>query len=120
MVAHIFPHQLAYGAETKKDISRGGQCQEEVLSEFNGYRRRAYDFYKKWDHLHLHVLKDEEYDEMIKDINKLKEAYNYAYSGPDKNGVARDISTHEEIALSKLEVKKTTKKREFNSLFLCP
>lgn len=26
----------------KQDIARGGQCQEEVLSEFHGYRRRAY------------------------------------------------------------------------------
>lgn len=106
-----FSTSVSVWCRNKKDISRGGQCQEEVLSEFNGYRRRAYDFYKKWDHLHLHVLKDEEYDEMIKDINKLKEAYNYAYSGPDKNGFVRDISIHEEVALSKLEVKKINKEK---------
>lgn len=106
-----FATSASVWCKSKKDISQGGQCQEEVLSEFNGYRRRAYDFYKKWDHCHLHVLKDEEYEEVIKDIEKLKEAYNYSYSGPDKNGFVRDISIHEEIALSKFDVKKIDKEK---------
>lgn len=60
----------------KKDISRGGQCQADVLKDFPV----AYDFWKKWDNKHLHRLDYETYEELLDDIEVLKDEYNWDYT----------------------------------------
>lgn len=55
----------------KNDYAEGGQAQERLLYG------KAKQFYEKWDHLHLSDLTDEEYDEIVSDIEDLKKAYPY-------------------------------------------
>jgi len=55
----------------KTDWSQCGQCQKEVLK---GYLT-AMKFYKKWDEKHLKQLTDEEYQELISDIEELFNKY---------------------------------------------
>ena len=55
----------------KTDFKRGGQCQKEVLK---GY---AYQFWVKWDKHHLKDLNDNDYKELLQDIEELKARYNY-------------------------------------------
>jgi len=57
--------------QPKTDWERCGQCQKDIC------RGEAYKFYKKWNHLHLKDLTDEEYEEIRKDIEVLKDKYNY-------------------------------------------
>lgn len=54
-----------------------GQCQNEVL------KGHARTFYKKWDIYHLKDLTEELYIELIEDIKKLKNIYNFIESNID-------------------------------------
>ena len=40
-------------------------------------RRCRKEFYAKWDYCHLHDLKDAQWQEVIDDIEMLKQRYNY-------------------------------------------
>ena len=83
--------------QPKTDYNRAGQAQDDLCTG------AARDFYKKWDHLHLHELKDEEFEEMVKDLEVLKQHYNYI----ENKAVIRpvDLSFYEIKKLSMQKVK---------------
>lgn len=58
--------------QPKTDWSRCGQCQDNVLPD-----GPAKEFYAKWDYCHLHDLNDAQWQEMVDDIEMLKQRYNY-------------------------------------------
>lgn len=58
--------------QPKTDYDRGGQCQEDVLPA-----GPAKEFYTKWDYCHLHDLNDTQWQEVVDDIERLKQRYNY-------------------------------------------
>lgn len=68
-----FTTSAAQFCRNKLDYSRCGQAQPDLLK---GYRA-AMEFYKKWDPYHLKKLTGEQYNEMISDLEQLKEKYNY-------------------------------------------
>lgn len=57
----------------KTDYRQGGQAQADLLPRFTPARK----FWEKWDKKHLQALTDSEYLELLKDIEELKNAYNY-------------------------------------------
>ena len=59
--------------KSKRDYSMCGQCQPYVLKEF----RTARQFFEKWDPYHVHDLTEEQYAEMVSDLDALKHKYNY-------------------------------------------
>lgn len=65
----------------KTDWERCGQAQEALLPKSS----EAYKFWKKWDKKHLEDLTDEEYNDMLKDIDILKEKYNFIEQEQDEN-----------------------------------
>lgn len=85
---------------SKRDYCECGQAQDSLLPNFN----TAYKFYKKWDPLHLKDLTNEQYEELLIDIEKLKSRYNYIYNESD-----RYISFYDVVTLSKLTPKRITK-----------
>lgn len=60
---------------SKCDYSRGGQAQASILPEGSVARR----FWKKWDDCHLKDLTDEQYSELLNDLEELKTRYNYIF-----------------------------------------
>lgn len=72
-----FSTSAALFVRNKKDYSMCGQCQDAVLSNYQD----AFDFYIKWDKLHLRDLTDKQYDELFSDIIELKTKYNYINDG---------------------------------------
>lgn len=81
----------------KKDISRGGQCQADVLKDFPV----AYEFWKKWDGEHLSRLNYKKYQELLDDIEILKDEYNWDYT---KSGDG--FPFYREVELSKQKPKR--------------
>ena len=71
----------------KRDITRGGQCQADVLKVFPA----AYEFWKKWDKKHLHRLDYKTYQELLDDIKFLKEEYNWDYINSDSFPFSREV-----------------------------
>lgn len=59
--------------KNKTDYERCGQCQDEVLPK----NSLAMEFYQKFDKYHLTNLTTEQYNEIVKEIEKLKERYNF-------------------------------------------
>ena len=57
----------------KTDYNQSGQAQESLLPEFTP----AFNFYKKFDPLHIKDLTQEQYIEILCEISKLKEKYNF-------------------------------------------
>ena len=57
--------------QPKTDWDRCGQCQEAFIRH-----RAAYNFFKKWDVLHTQDLTDAQYNDLIIDIESLKQKYN--------------------------------------------
>jgi hypothetical protein len=87
------PHFVTSANEFNRprtDWNRAGQAQEELL------RDRALSFYHKWDKLHLKDLTQAEYDEIIHDIEYLKEKYRYYIK---TNG--EDIHFSEQVELER-------------------
>lgn len=82
--------------KNKKDIARGGQCQSDVLKDFP----LAYEFWKKWDGEHLHRLNIAKYEELLRDIEELKEEYNWDYTKSDS------FPWYREVELSKQKPKR--------------
>ena len=66
--------------QPKTDYCRGGQAQEDLTKKFYTARR----FWKKWDKKHLQDLTEEEYTNLITDLERMKETYNYLYSELDE------------------------------------
>lgn len=67
--------------QPKTDWERCGQAQEALLPKSSA----AYKFWKKWDKKHLEDLTDEEYNDLLKDIDILKEKYNFIEQEQDGN-----------------------------------
>lgn len=84
-----FTTSAAVFNQPKTDFSQCGQCQDSVLTG------KAVKFYKKWDYLHLKDLTAAEYEEIIEDIEELKNAYNWI-SG-------QSFSAQRELSKSKLK-----------------
>lgn len=61
----------------------------------------AYEFYQKWDGEHLHRLDVEKYDELLRDIEELKQEYNWEFT---KSGDG--FPFHREVELSKQKPKR--------------
>lgn len=92
-------------SKNKRGHKCGGQAQDKILPE-NSIARQ---FWKKWDKKHLKDLSDDEYREVVKDIEELKEKYNFiedirdTFKGDyDKTG----FPLRERILLSKMNLKK--------------
>lgn len=60
---------------SKRDYDSCGQCQKRVLPKGS----LAMKFYEKWDKKHLLDLNDSEYDDLMKDIEDLKNEYKNIY-----------------------------------------
>ena len=89
--------------KNKKDYKSGGQAQDRLLPK-NSIARQ---FWEKWDKKHLKDLSDEEYREVAKDIEELKEKYNYIeYIKDTFKGKYENFSFGEIVLLSKADLKK--------------
>ena len=85
--------------QNKKDFDYCGQCQDKLLQSYP----EAKAFYEKWDAKHLSTLTPEEYDDLMKDIQVLKDKYNYIEKlGEDTKW---DFSFYTEVELSKQPIK---------------
>ncbi len=67
--------------QPKTDWERCGQAQEALLPKSS----KAYKFWEKWDKKHLQDLTDEEYNDLLKDIELLKECYNFIEQEQDES-----------------------------------
>lgn len=67
--------------QPKTDYCRAGQAQEDLTKGFLAARR----FWRKWDKKHLQDLTENEYEELMEDIEVLKEKYNYIYKELDES-----------------------------------
>lgn len=59
--------------QPKTDYEQGGQAQAELLPKLS----TAMKFWRKWDKKHLNDLTLKEYGELLKDVEVLKNCYNY-------------------------------------------
>mgnify|MGYP003545077969 FL=1 len=76
----VFNNQIPYLAlfiRNKKGFLSCGQCQDTALSNYQD----AFDFYIKWDKLHLSDLTNAQYNDLVSDIIELKTKYNYTNDG---------------------------------------
>lgn len=93
--------------KNKRDWEYAGQCQDELLKKFP----EAKKFYEKWDNKHLEYLRQDEYEDMLKDLEVLKNKYNYILKQPtDDSG----ISFAEKVWLSKEPLKKSNMTESLN------
>lgn len=88
----------------KKDITQGGQCQADVLKDFPV----AYEFWKKWDGEHLSRLNYKKYQELLDDIEILKDEYNWDYT---KSGNGFPFWREVELSKQKPKRKNTFRNR---------
>ena len=89
--------------KNKKDYKSGGQAQDRLLPKNSIVRQ----FWEKWDKEHLKDLSDDEYREVVKDIEELKEKYNYIECIKDTfKGKYENFSFGEIVLLSKADLKK--------------
>lgn len=75
----------------KTDYNQCGQAQESLLKRFP----LAYNFYLKYDPCHLHDISEETHTNILNDIEKLKEKYNYISTFNDNGfgfGSIRELS----------------------------
>ena len=82
----------------KTDWDTCGQAQKDLCTG------PAKAFYEKWDKYHLHSLDDEHFEEMIRDLEVLKQTYNYIENKADFQPA--DITFREEKELSMQKLKK--------------
>ena len=89
--------------KNKKDYKSAGQAQDRLLPK-NSFARQ---FWEKWDKKHLKDLSDDEYREVVKDIEELKKKYNYIEDIKDTfKGKYKNFSFGEIVLLSKADLKK--------------
>ena len=90
----------------KTDYNQCGQCQDSVL--FGSAKK----FYKKWDALHTLDLTDEQYNDILSDIEQLKSKYNYCVQFSD-----RHINFSDCKKLSMLPIKKQSSELILSTTF---
>ena len=81
----------------KSDYKQCGQAQEDLLPKGTPARR----FFELWDDKHLSDLTIDEYNEMVQDLNKLFEYYNYEL----QDNTLSNISFYDIVKLSKQPLK---------------
>lgn len=86
--------------QPKTDWTQCGQAQEALLPK----NSLAYKFYKKWDKKHLQDLTDEEYSQLVNDIEQLKNKYNWIEQ--DKESTKTHIPFYALKDLSMLKIKR--------------
>lgn len=87
----------------KRDYKQSGQCQKDVLPKGS----IAKNFFFKWDKYHLNDLNNEQYEDLMKDIEDLKNAYNHIFIEKDTfRNLNSNIHFLDVVALSKLDLKK--------------
>lgn len=87
---------------SKRDYNRCGQAQNDLLT-----KGEARQFFEKWDELHLKDLTENQYNELLDDIEILKDKYNYIEKNKDTfKGVYDNFSFYQIVELSKQELKK--------------
>lgn len=91
--------------QPKTDWKHCGQAQEELLPKSS----EAYKFWEKWDKKHCQDLTDEEYNDMLKDIDILKEKYNFIEREQDENLYMTHLPFHE---LKELSMKRPKSKMQ--------
>ena len=85
---------------SKRDYDRCGQAQNDLLTG------KAKQFYKKWDNLHLKDLTDNQYSELLADIEILKDKYNYLEKIKDTfKNTKDDFSFYQIVEFSKQKLK---------------
>lgn len=65
-------------SRNKRGYSRCGQCQDSLL-----VKGLAKKFYEKWDSKHLKDLSNNEYEELMSDIEEMKSTYEHIYKEED-------------------------------------
>lgn len=70
-----FSTSASHFIKSKRDFDRCGQAQDDLTKKHPTARK----FWQKWDNKHLHDLTDNEYIELLQDIEELKNKYNYIY-----------------------------------------
>lgn len=101
--APYFSTSAAEFIRSKRDYSRCGQAQRELLPKRSPARR----FFEKWDYCHLHDLTPAEYEEITADIEQLKARYNYIEDVRDTfRGSRSSIPFYKIVELSKQTPKK--------------
>ena len=89
--------------KNKKDYECCGQAQDRLLPE-NSIARQ---FWEKWDKEHLKDLSVDKYREITKDIEQLKEKYNYIGCIKDTfKDEYEDFPFWKQVLLSKADLKK--------------
>lgn len=81
----------------RSDINMGGQCQKAVLPK----NTLAFRFFEKWDKKHLQQLNEDEMNEVLADIEELKNKYDYV-------GIVngdRTVDFNKEVALQRKDTK---------------
>ena len=87
----------------KRDYKRCGQCQDSVLPK----NSVAMNFYKKWDCVHIKDITEEQYLEIIQDIEALKTKYNYLEKIQNEDEKFNEnFSFYDEVEFSKQTLKK--------------
>ena len=76
----------------KTDWERCGQAQKDLLPKSSN----AYKFWEKWDKKHLQDLTDKEYNDLLKDIEFLKECYNFIEQEQDES-LNKEFLTFDEL-----------------------
>lgn len=85
---------------SKKGFTRCGQIQNEVTKNY----KTARQFCEKWEPKHIKKITDEEYNEIVSDLETLKQAYNYV-EWESKDGW-QSVPFYKLQELSKLPMKK--------------
>lgn len=83
----------------KTDYKRCGQCQDFVLPNSS----LAYSFYEKWDKFHCKydAISSDLYKELISDLGKLKEEYNYKERFDDNSATFWQVRSLSMLPLKK-------------------
>ena len=95
-----FATQASEFIRSKRDYSTCGQAQDHVTKGFTTAR----SFWKKWNPMHLKDLTEEQYTEMVSDLEALKKKYNYILLELDESKKPYNprISFYDEVELSKM------------------
>ena len=95
-----FATQASEFIRSKRDYSTCGQAQDYVTKGFTTAR----NFWQKWNPMHLKDMTEEQYTEMVSDLETLKKKYNYILLELDesKKPYHPSISFYDEVELSKM------------------
>lgn len=100
-----FATSAAQFCRNKRDFNQCGQAQKSLLRGFPPAMR----FFKKWDSLHLHDLTPEQYEEMRRDLEELKQRYNFIFEELDES--KRPYNPHFEFYMLAEWTKQEPKRR---------